>query len=155
MPTFRDLLHLLASHANFWRPTSPPNFSRQLLEIHFTCQPLVPTSRECLHLPTSHANLYAILNLPTSQAQESYFACQLRMPAFWVPLHLAKAQSSFSGVPLRGSFFVRTLWPQICLDCGEPSAEIISVLARPRCDAARMCLQIGEPSAEIMRVRAS
>ena len=67
MPTFRELLHL---------PTSPANFSR------FTCQLLVPTFREQPHLPTSCANFSRATSPANLSCQlvESYCACQLLMP---------------------------------------------------------------------------
>ena len=85
LPTFRELLHLPTSSANFSRVASPANFACQLVESCFTCQ-LCQRFRELLHLPTS------------CQLFEHYFTCQLLMPTFREVLHLPTSHANLSRI---------------------------------------------------------
>ena len=92
MPTFRELLHLPASHTNCSRitslPASPANFSRELLHLptlpanvpkpksYFACQLLAPVFQELLHLPASHANFSRV----TSPASPLFFRATRCLP---------------------------------------------------------------------------
>ena len=90
LPTFREILHL---------PTSPANFACQLFERYFTCQLLVPTFRELLRPPTSPTNFPKVVTSPANfscQLFESHFTCQLLVPTFRKLLHLPTSHANFS-----------------------------------------------------------
>ena len=97
-----ELFHLPTSHANFSRATSPANFSRVTSAANISCQ---------------HFESYSIVISPAN------FSCQLS-----------------------GCY----------LGCG--AVQIVLSSANPRacrnCGVVRICLELGEPSAEIVRVEA-
>ena len=110
MPTFRELLYLPASHANFSRllhlPISRANFSRVILPANFSCQLLLPTFRELLHPPTSPAN-FSRVTLPASfscQLFENYMTCQLLMATLRELLHPPTLPPNYSRVTSPASF---------------------------------------------------
>ena len=146
MSTFRELFHLPTCLANFSRVISSANFSCQLFESYFTCQLLMPTFRELLHLPTSHASFSRV----TSPAN---FSCQL----FGCYLIILKTQANFFFSTFTSRLLILLLFMAGVGPTGAYETYPLRrscVSKRSRRGPVRICLDRGEPSAEIVRVEA-